>query len=265
MADVYIASPPMPEIIDETWPPKPAEPVRTDAPRAADFAPAPPPILNADAAVILGLGPQHPPNEDMPSSISVGSTEISFVPAGAPISNEGTATIFGQRVGPSGRPSEPVNPNKDVTFFGAPAMENNSQAFIPPPPEVRSSGMRTGDVINAGQGDVQILSGGPPLNVNGDVTIGGGGDMTKAARSEEISFFGRGGTIDVGSTEVFQAPSGEQLKTAGAEDKTLTPNFGSLGNQETYEGAIGEPTANPDHLHGTGSSGARGKPKNVKG
>lgn len=332
MAEVFIAQT-RPEIIDENWPPKPAEPFRSDAPK--DFVPAPQPISNSDSAVIAHGPPPLPqqPGAPAPLPISIGSVESYATPNHGPISNErGAGTIMGEpppwaslRHNNMPPPPAPISTNLEVRFTPGPApVENNPNrhiahappridglpppahqvphtptpapqggepefirtgqpgvapaqlgatlqvnhdSYVPPPPTFSSAPVPrpAGGVINVGGGDVQILPGTTPPVANSDTTIGGGGWMHRHARQEEVSIAGQGAQspLNIGSSDVQMAPSGDTTRQAGVEDKTFAGAAGMLGNQEAFAGAQGEPIANKD-LQDM-SFGGVGKPKNVKG
>jgi hypothetical protein len=123
-----------------------------------------------------------------------------------------------------------------------------------------------GGVINVGQGDVQILPGTNRAIANSDTTFGGGGDMVRHARQDEVSFLGRNapqGPLSIGTSDVSMAPAHDTTRVAGTEDKTFAESAGMMGNQEAFAGAQGEPIANKDKQDM--SFGGVGKPKNVKG
>ncbi len=106
--------------------------------------------------------------------------------------------------------------------------------------------------------DSQILGSiGQVMNADTDRTIGGGGDQSRDARHGEVSFSGQG-KMDVGGTEVQTALSGDMTKVAGTDDVIMAPSGESVGNQESYSGAQGEPVANKDHNDFI--TGAVGKP-----
>jgi len=246
MAEVFIAVT-TPEIIDENWPPKPAEPVRTDAVKESEFIPAPQPISNSDAAMIPPpVSPPSPPQEGgykPVSPVSTGSTDVSFTPGGGPISNErGAGTIHGNppayaylRQNNMPPPPPPITTNREVTFspgsqpiqndqqrtiahvqnlvaqagaqrnddnatisnekpsfMKSPPMNVDSDTFVPPPAHGDpDKHIVSGGVVNVGNSDVQILPpSGAPMEARNDTTIGGGGDITKAVRADEISIEG---------------------------------------------------------------------------
>lgn len=320
MAEVFIAQT-RPEIEDNT-PRKPTDPIRMDQPQI--FVPAPPPILNSDAAVIMGIERQQGPVYGAPAPVSIGSGDAVFTATFQPVSNQvGAGTIYGE--GPTERrvnlppPPSPIATNQEVTFTPGPAPISNSDTAInssqsgPPLPPVERSlfpshqgasisspshnenpaqflpGLSNGamyydgdtfipqpptpggpepiksDTLNVGGGDVQFLAGGAPLNVNGAVTFGGGGDTTKQAGTEDVSFLGMSAPVSIGGTEVFSAPSQNIDHTPGQSDIQFAPSADLVGNQEAITGAVGEPTANLDHGSPRIGEWGLGKPKNVKG
>lgn len=202
--------------------------------------------------------------------------EVTFTPGPPPIQNDPNRSISyiaAKKDGVSDQPPTQPTPqhyapaptftNEKPTFVQSQPMNVSHDTYIPPAPIFGTQQTPPSPTMNVGNGDVQILPGrGPVMNVSGDLTIGGGGDMTKTARSEEVAFLGRN-AMSIGSTEVQMTPGGDTTHQAGWEDKTLTPNAGAIGNQESKTGAIGEPLANKD-LQDT-SFGAIGKPKNVRG
>lgn len=146
MAEVFIAIT-TPEIIDENWPPRPSEPIRTDAAKESDFIPAPQPISNSDTAIAPPASP--PPVTDQQqgdhrsiSAISTGNTEVRFTPSaapGGPVSNErGAGTINGNppayaylRQNNMPPPPAPIVTNREATFSpGAQPIQNDQQRVI---------------------------------------------------------------------------------------------------------------------------------------
>lgn len=243
------------------------------------FAPAPAPITNDGHAAIFS----RPAGVERPVTQPAQSPDVQLTGGvGAPISNErGAGTIHynapptppeahaAVATEPQPIASTPVISNeRNVSFVPSPAPPT---AIIPgmpgtPPPEsVRHVGQPSpipmnvsGDtfiapaagVVQGGGGynpDAQILQQpGAVLNVDSDRSIGGGGDPTRLAGSDSVSFGGIGAPIDLGGTDVVKAASGDTTRAAGGDDVTMTPNADALGNQETFAGAQGDPIANKD-------------------
>lgn len=247
----------------------------------AQFTPAFQPVSNEQngPGVIYGEGPsQKRVNLPPPPPTVSTNLEVRFTPGRDPVANDPTASIQQSQsqpimppVMPMGHAQEaPPNPVSNEPAAAVAPYQNGgvmytSDTYIASPPEQRGGGDQPkSDVINAGQGDVQILPSAPAMHVNGDVSFGGGGDPTKQAGQEDVSFLGQG-VMNVGGTETFQAPSQNAERAAGEEDRTFALSKNNLSNNETYEGAKGEPTANLDHGQARIGEWGTGRPKNVKG
>jgi hypothetical protein len=219
------------------------------------------------------------PNLPPPPAPFAGNKDVTFTAFGpAPIENSSHAMIahlpantaprmptrapepFPEH--PQGR--APTFTNEPTSFTPAPPMTKQSENFIPPPglPGMAAAPQSVG-VINVGGSDTQILHGhGATLQVTGDLTIGGGGDVTKSPRHNEVAILGRD-FVQTGGTDVYQSQSGDPTKESGVEDRVFSHSGEPIGNQEHFEGAVGEPASNPDHMDV--GWGPKGKPKNVKG
>lgn len=276
MAEVFIGLT-HPGVPEAEWPPKPAQPLRSDAPKASDFVPAPAPVSNDDAVVIAHRTTAGEFREKPAAPIALGNVETYATPNGRPpVSNEtGAGFILGHPpaharlrhnnqmpaplpintglevvVVPGPKPIE-NDPNRSIAY--APPRQEVAPPLVEPPPPT---------VLNIGQGDVQILPSGQPIE-NPQTTFGGGGVMARHSRSEEIQYLGKH-TLSIGAADIVMAPVGDTTRLAGGEDRTLVESAGMLGNQESQAGATGEPVANKD-LQDVNTDLGRGKPKNVKG
>lgn len=262
-------------IFREPHPEKANEPVsigNRDVNIAASFQPV---SNEVGAGTIYGDGPRQPRvNLPPPPNPISTNLEVKFVPAPQPIQNNAEKSIMYGPLSslipiPDGEPRPPESNkntvrNESMQFTHAPGPLYTSDTFIPPPPTAAT--LQTpprSDVMNVGGGDVQILPGhSQTMNVIGDVSFGGGGDPTKAPRSEEISYSGKS-AFAVGSGEVYTTPSGDTTREANSEDRTFAKSGETIGNHEAITGAKGEPTANLDHFDP--AMGAQGAPKNIRG
>lgn len=255
----------------------------------AHFVPAFQPVSNEQSGpgVIYGEGPTERRVNLPPPPVPVNTgADVRFTPGPQPVANDPTASIQSSR-------SQPVTPPVVISSLlpsvdapapkAAPAPVSNEAAgaiapyqnggimntgdtYIASPPQQRGGGDQVANApLNVGGGDVQILpSAAPTMHVNGDVSFGGGGDPTKQAGTEDVSFLGKG-NLSIGSTETFQAPAHGQDKIPGEEDRTFAAAKDNIPNSETYEGAKGDPTANLDHGQARIGEWGVGRPKNVKG
>jgi len=246
----------------------------------ASFVPAFQPVSNEQGGpgVIYGDGPTERRVNLPPPPLPVSTNlEVKFTPGPQPIANDPTAAIQQSQTQPLAPPVLPVPAQAQapapvsneaagaISAYQNGGVMNTSDTFIPQPPEQRGGGDQAPQSpLNVGGDDVQILPSGPSMHVSGDVSFGGGGDPTRQAGSEDVSFLGKG-TINIGGTETFQAPSQQQDKAPNAEDHTFAKSKDHLSNTETYEGAKGDPTANLDHGLAKIGEWGTGRPKNVKG
>ena len=122
-----------------------------------------------------------------------------------------------------------------------PTISNEMPRHLPPSRVPLNFG---GDVFLAASApqpnspDAQILeSTGQPFYADTDHTMGGGGDITKAPNTEDVSFAGQG-KLNVGSTDVQSALSGDRTRAPNAENVIFTLTEKALGNQESYAGPV---------------------------
>lgn len=306
MAETYVALT-KPETIDDNWPPKIEEPITNDAtsyfPKAAfdpvansqevaiahshvpnlpgrvvsnepsRLAPNGAPVSNDRGhAVIMHrdvLPPWALPNDPKPIQ-----ADVSFQRGGAPMRNDGAATIhYGpvplpvpqQATVRTVRPGGIVSNENNVTF--APNAPQAPPTNDPLPPADPFAPMNvSGDVFvapsrgaqNSDGGPQQFYASGATLNADNDRTFGRSGESHKVAGRDDVSFGGAGGTMSVGSTDITQAASGDTTKAAGTSDTIMTATHGMIGNHETQTGATGDPTSNSQFV-GV-QTGATGKP-----
>lgn len=256
-------------------PDQPGQPVQSVEAR---FVPAPQPISNDSHAAIFTRpsGGSKAPAERPPSK------DVQFLGAGAPISNDRGAAIIHYNAPPEppAQVSDPwvepitdVQPQPGTTISNerntnfvrsslplhsvpglSPDMTPQGARYIPSSPiPMNVSGdtfiAPAAGLVQGGAGynpDSQILPRGGVINVDNDRTLGGGGDTTKMAGSESVVFGSRGAPIEVGGTEAIQAKSGDTTQPAGHQDVLMAPSAGNIGNQESYNGAQGDPIANKD-------------------
>lgn len=216
MAEVYISQTRPAVINEETRAPRPTEPVKVDEPQR--FVPAPAPILNADAAVIMRL-PEPPPGAPQP--ISIGSAEATFTPTQQPVSNDrGPGVIYGE--GPIETrvnlppPPAPIAGNLEVRFVPGPApVENRDTVFqnsrtAPAQPALHQPILPLAapppvQVPQAPSARVAAPAPGSPMYNTGDTYIPGppehrgGGDAPRAD------------VINVGNSDVQILPGGPQM------------------------------------------------------
>lgn len=273
----------------------PTDPLRSDAP--SFFPPTGNPVRNSDSAQIYHAAEKpisntesaffpnaQPVSNDRDSVIhvfgapsqqtadslsSIGSRDVTFSPAPAPVSNDSERTILGNgQLAHTKDTFAPAN-NERQDFIPAPQpMSYDGLAFVAlhaPASPFQTHPAPSQGTVNVGGTDVQFLPGSAirgALNVTGDTTLGGGGDMTKLPRADEIAYLGQN-MQHMSSAETYLAPSGNVTKIAGADDVTMAPNADNIGNQESTTGAIGDPAFGRDAKEI--GFGGKGRPKNVKG
>jgi hypothetical protein len=114
-------------------------------------------------------------------------------------------------------------------------------------------------VVNVDQGAVSFMQGGPVMG-SSDVHIGGGGDVTRSPRSDEVSFLGQG-IVHHGAVDVFMAPTGDPTRRPGLEDVTTAPTGeGVVANADGQHVRLAESREPPISTSTEVQEGARGKP-----
>ena len=241
------------------------------------FATSYEPISNErGSGTIFGTGPtQHSVNLP-PPPLPIGNTEVQMTPnpSGA-LGNDPTRSIMyapASNYNEQAQQSHPLQPrvaaqapinNEGAQFtFSPQPIAFQGDSFVPnlgTKREQESQGVL--DNITVGNKDVQFVQGRHAHAGTSDTTFGGGGDTTKPAGQEDKSFAGLS-TLNVGSSDTYLAPSGDTTKDANSSDRTMSPSVGNIGNQESNNGSVGDPTGYGDREVGLGG---KNQPKNVKG
>jgi len=173
MAEVFIAVPPVPEILDGlAWPPKAGEPVQVND-GSRSFVPAPPPISNDQSCAIFFRAAAAPGRAAAPPE---------------PVRNDGTAVTFSRAMPAPGAPLAPPAPSPWTPWW--------------------SSEQRAATVTNEG---ARLLPGGPAIDLSSDVVvvpagaprprIPGAEDVTLTPGPPSSGDGCPGGPLSVGGTE----------------------------------------------------------------
>lgn len=209
------------------------------------------PISNDRPAIVHHI-PQYKSQEPIPQR----TIPLPTLPPGTPVSNESNVS-FSSTIPRFYNPTLNQEPQAPPTHKRA--IETGDTYIAHRPPDAKDA-----PTPYQSTSDAQILPPGGVMNVDSDVSMGGGGDTTKMAGSEDVKFTGSG-VINVGTSDVVTAHVGNMTKESGTDDKTMAPNAGSLGNNEVQRGSEGgqEPVHNADFNEL--ALGAVGKPlkKNV--
>lgn len=233
--------------------PKPPNPVgNTEVKMTASGAPI---SNNSDVSIMRSPASELTPSDAIPFDTQLEKSEFIQGITNAAINNEKPQFTYSP---------QPFLPQGDTVIQSGKNASSNQQSpgqQQSPAPQQGGSGVLNS--ITVGNKDVHFVPGIPTqINVGESPTIGGGGDITKEPGQDDRNFAGRH-TMSVGSGETYLTASGDNTRTAGDNDKILTPNVGAVGNQETLMGSTGGAGIGiGDREVGMGG---KGKPKNVRG
>lgn len=275
MAETYIALT-KPEIIDENWPPKIAEPVISGMTSYFPHAASDPVANSQEVAVMRGhahaipgqvvsnesanLTPNGAPvnNDHGPATIHHDAvshrhaqpmpplqqtSDVSMHPGGQPMRNDGIAIIHhiaAPLAAVEARkipPGTVISNENNVSFSGSAAPP--STAIIPPPP-VSSPERRIPPSVDA------VRDSYAPMNVTGDVFMPASQSpqpVQHTVNNEGAQFYATGKPMNADNDRTFGA-SGESNKVAGRDDITFGGAGGtmSVGGTDVTQAASGDTT-----------------------